>query len=98
MENTLFTKAAFDSLKVDVEKKERTIIIDIFIVIDGEKFEIYDLYDTMESVALGGHYVDNPEMAAMFKKYGIMSPGSINYSGERGPNYDAFMKIVRSHM
>jgi len=97
MDNNLFTKANFDSLEMDFDRRVKTIV-ESFVMIDGLEYEVADLYETCEMVADGDAYVNEKHMADMLVKYGVLaSAGSRSWAGSKGPNYDAFMKKLSDH-
>ena len=97
MDNNLFTKVAFDDLKLDFVTKER-VIRETFVTIDGQQFEVEDLYETINMIESGNAYVTDYGMGKMLVKYGVLSSaGSMNWPGSIGPNYEAFVKMLEKH-
>ena len=65
------------------------------ITINGEKFDLHDIYETLSSMRLENIRIINKKMADFLIKHEVVSSaGSRDIPASRGRRYEEFMKIL----
>ena len=64
------------------------------VIVDGEKFELFDLYETLQSMndGVSNIRITNPRMVKVLKARGVIDyEGNRDIPARKGTNFDSFL-------